>query len=104
MRTILERLKALIQRLLEYETTRRVIRTFYQAFLAVFVLTATGWIAQLYNWLIQTPGSSPPSLSVLASAFFAALSAGAVAVASLIHNLLEARGIKIGPGRSSNTS
>lgn len=72
------------------DSVRRAIRTFLQAFVAVFAISLLGWLGDVTLWAKCVDNCKDfPDVTVLGKAAIAGFAAGAVTLVSLIQNLLE---------------
>lgn len=75
-------------KLFKNEALQRAWRTFFQAFLALYVVYLIPFLTDVINWGTNE-GTVFPDISVLAKAAVSALAAGAVALVSFFMNKTE---------------
>lgn len=82
---------------------QRAWRTFFQAFVALYVVYLVPFLTDVINWA-NSDGDAFPDAGVLAKAAVSAVAAGAVAVVSLIQNSVEDKTGKTLPTLSKATN
>jgi uncharacterized membrane protein len=82
---------------------QRAWRTFFQAFVALYVVYLVPFLTGILDWAAQEDGSFP-SVDPLYKGFAAAVAAGAVALVSFFQNAVEDKSGKTLPTLSKATN